>query len=359
MHRYLHFIDREAAGSIHGLEREADNRSQERFLIRSLIEEAMTSSQLEGASTTREVAKELLRSGRAPRDRSEQMIYNNYLAMQELRQWRDRPLTPEGVFEMHRLLTHDTLDDATGAGRFRRVDERIHVEDSRDGSVLHEPPDAAQLPERLQAICDFANQVDQVDFLHPVVRAIALHFQIGYDHPFVDGNGRTARALFYWSMLRSGYWLTEYLSISSVLRKAPAQYTRAYLFTESDESDLGYFASHQLDVLEQAVEGLRGYLARKAKESRQAEALLRPGSPLGARLNHRQRALLLNALRAPDRVYRIDQHREVHNITYETARTDLLGLVRAKLLTKRRSGNAFLFTPVADLAARLDVPARK
>jgi Fic family protein len=353
MQRHLHFIDREAAGSIKGLDQEEDPRSGERFLIRSLIEEAMTSSQLEGASTTREVAKELLRSGRAPRDRSEQMIFNNHQVMSQLRRWRDVPLTPNAIFEMHRLLMQDTLTDPDAAGRFRRDDERIVVEDRRDGTVLHQPPPAEQLPERLQILCDFANAPNDDAFLHPVVRAIALHFQIGYDHPFVDGNGRTARAIFYWSMLRSGYWLTEYLSISSVLKKAPAQYSKAYLHTETDESDLGYFVCHQLDVIEQAVQGLRGYLARKAKERMQAEALLRPASPLGKRLNHRQRALLVNACRHSDRTYRIEEHRQAHNITYETARTDLLGLAKARLLSKRRDGKAFVFVAAADLAKRL------
>jgi hypothetical protein len=73
--------------------------------------------------------------------------------------------------------------------------------------------------------------------VHPVLRAILLHFMIGYDHPFADGNGRTARALFYWSMARSGYWLMEYTSISHILRKAPARYMRAYLHTETDKND--------------------------------------------------------------------------------------------------------------------------
>jgi Fic family protein len=359
MHQLLHFLDREAAGSIQGLDREEDGRSKERYLIRSLIEEAMTSSQLEGASTTREVAKELLRSGRAPRDHSEQMIYNNYQVMQELRRWRNRPLTPAAVFEMHRLLMADTLDDPTAAGRFRRSDEQICVLDNRDGSILHDPPTAEQLPERMEALCRFANGEDGKGFLHPVIRAIALHYQLGYDHPFVDGNGRTARALFYWSMLRSGYWLTEYLSISSVLRKAPAQYVKAYLYSETDASDLGYFVSHQLDVLQQSVEGLRNYLARKAKERRQAESLLRPASPLGQRLNHRQRALLVNACRHPDRIYRIEEHRQAHNITYETARSDLLDLAKARLLNKRRDGRAFVFQAVRELAARLEKDSGK
>lgn len=354
LQRGLHLIDRDAAGAIAGLDRK-EEPGRRRYLIRSLIEEAMTSSQLEGASTTREVAKEMLRSERTPRDRSERMIYNNYQVMQQLQVLRDQPLTPALVFDIHRILTRDTLDDPSAIGRFRRSDEMIRVVDNRDGSVLHDPPAAGELPERMAALCDFANGENGEQFLHPVLRAIALHFQIGYDHPFVDGNGRTARALFYWSMLRSGYWLTEFLSISSVLKKAPAKYTRAYLLTETDESDLGYFVAHQLQVIEEAVQGLHGYMARKMAEHRQVEALLHPGSSWGSRLNHRQRSLLLDALRHPGRIYRIAEHQHSHQVTNQTARADLLGLAQAGLLDMHKNGRAFAFTPVADLAVRLGI----
>ena len=60
-------------------------------------------------------------------------------------------------------------------------------------------------------------------FIHPMIRSIILHFWLAYDHPFVDGNGRTARALFYWSMLRHGYWLFEFISISQIILKGPDQ----------------------------------------------------------------------------------------------------------------------------------------
>jgi Fic family protein len=348
LHR-LHFIDREGAGSIHGLAANA----RDRHLIRSLVEEAMTSSQLEGASTTRQVAKDMLASGRKPRDRSEQMIWNNFVAMRQLANWREQPLTPASLFAMHRILTADALDDPSAAGRLRRADEPIEVVDRDGGTILHQPPPARELEQRMRTLCDFANADDATGFVHPVIRAIALHFQIGYDHPFVDGNGRTARALFYWSMLRSGYWLTEYLSISSVLKKAPAQYNRAYLYTETDDFDLGYFVSHQLDVIRKAVDGLHGYLARKSQEQRQAESLLRPDSALAVRLNHRQRALLLHALRHPELVYRISEHQNAHHVTYQTARTDLLGLVAEGLMMQYQRGKAFVFEAKADLSERL------
>jgi Fic family protein len=353
MLRRLHFIDREAAGTILGLDADRDQPQGQEFLLRSLIEEAMTSAQLEGASTTREVAKEMLRAGRAPRDRGEQMIYNNYQVMRELASWREQPLTADRVFEIHRRLCERTFDDPSALGRLRHDHERIRVEDHRTGVVLHQPPPASELPQRLERLCAFANGALADGFVHPVVRAIAIHFQLAFDHPFVDGNGRTARALFYWSLLRAGYWLTEFLSISSVLRRAPAEYVRAFLHVETDDFDLGYFVDHQLAVLEDAVEGLRGYLARKRGERLRAERLLRPGSKLGGLLNHRQAALLADALRRPGRVYRIAEHQRLHGVVYQTARTDLLGLVRLELLDMFQQGKAYAFLAPTDLARRL------
>ena len=253
--RRLHLLDRSASGSFAELVEDTDRRTRDGYLARSLIEEAMTSSQLEGASTTASVAKAMLRSNRSPRDKSERMIVNNYRATLELDRWVEQPLTPGRIFEIHRVITDGTLDDADTAGRLRNDDEAVHVVDDISQRVLHEPPPARELSERLERLCAFANDDHVQPFLHPVIRAIAIHFQVGYDHPFVDGNGRTARTLFYWSMLRSGYWLSRFLSISSVIRRKPADYKRAYLYAESDANDLGYFIEHQRDVMELAVDG--------------------------------------------------------------------------------------------------------
>lgn len=349
----FHFLDREASGIILGADAATDQESKRR-LMRSLIEEAMTSSQLEGASTTTQVAKEMLTSGREPRDRSERMIFNNYLMMQRLQGWQDRRLTPELILEIHRVLMADAIDDPGQAGRFRVQADNVVVQDRGNPElVLHVPPPAAELAGRVQRLCDFANGDGEAEFLHPVIRAIAIHFQIGYDHPFCDGNGRTARALFYWSMLRSGYWLTKYISISSILKRAPAQYVRAYLHTETDGSDLTYFVAHQLQVIQQAVNSFRDYLARKQQEKREAEALLRPTSALGAQLNYRQRELLLHAIRRPDDVYEIPKHEIRHRVSYPTARADLLGLESLGLLVKQKRGRGFVFAPVPDLGSKL------
>nr|WP_295382781.1 Fic family protein [Pseudoxanthomonas sp.] len=353
MQRRLHFIDREAAGSIKGMD---GSGGQERFLIRSLIEEAMTSSQLEGAATTRAVAKEMLSTGRQPRDQSERMIHNNYIAMNHVRERVGTPITRDAILELHSILTDGTLEEGRDCGRFRIAEDNVVIYDrGTPPTLLHVPPPASEIEERIERICNFANDGNEAAFIHPVVRAIAIHFQIGYDHPFVDGNGRTARMLFYWTMLNAGYWMTEYLSISSVLNKAPGRYMRAYLYTESDGRDLSYFVSQQLETIEKAVRGLHAYIARKHSEDTAARQVLR-GAKIGEiTLNHRQRALLANALKNPEQAYTVASHQAAHVITYPTALNDLNDLVGANFLLRHRVGKYNEYYPPHDLRARLKV----
>ena len=349
----LHHIDRDAAGQIRSMANVPQREDSQRYLLGSLIEEAITSSQLEGASTTRQVAATMLRSGRKPRDLSERMIFNNYRVMMHLRQQRDALLTPDHVLELHRMLTEDTLENPQDAGCYRR-DDAVRVVDSRDNTELHIPPKHEELPERMQRLCDFANADESsLPFVHPVLRAILLHFMIGYDHPFADGNGRTARALFYWHMARSGYWLMEYTSISHILRRAPALYMRAYLHTETDKNDTTYFLLHQLRTIRQAIDALHTYVARKSREHQEMESLLARSPNLRACFNHRQIALLGHALRNSGEAYRVDAHQRTHGVVYQTARNDLLTLEAQGLLEKSRQGNAFLFHAPTDLRERL------
>ena len=190
----LHEVDRNAAGQIQIPELVTTPQNRDRYIVRSLMEEAITSSQLEGAATTYKVAKDMLQRQRKPRDKGEQMIMNNYHAMQFIRERYKEPLTPGIILELQRILTTDTLDDPSAAGRWRRPEEDVKVVDNRNNEVLHIPPAADELPDRMQLLCAFANDKADEPFIHPVVRAILLHFMLGYDHPFADGNGRTARA---------------------------------------------------------------------------------------------------------------------------------------------------------------------
>jgi Fic family protein len=344
-------LARRASGQISIPELAMTRADRDRYIVSSLIEEAITSSQLEGASTSRRVAKQMIRSGRPPATRSERMIANNYRAMEQIREWRDDPLTPARILELHRMVTEGTLDDPADAGRLQVPDEdRVTVYGDGD-QVLHRPPSAAELPGRLALLCDFANGATSVaSYLPDPVRAVIVHYMVGYDHYFVDGNGRTARALFYWCMLRSGYWLTEYVTISKILKNAPARYAGAYLLSEDDDNDVTYFVLYQLGVLRRATDELQKYLSRKAGELRRVRQVLEDH---GADLNHRQLALLDRALHDPDADFTVVSHGSSHRVSGETARQDLQDLERRGLLVRSKRGKANVWKPAADLTASL------
>lgn len=348
----VHKIDQLASGQIAVSEAVTNPATRDRYLVSSLIEEAITSSQLEGASTSRRVARNMIRSGRPPRDTSERMILNNYRAMNRVRVLSQEKLTPELIYELHRIVTDGTLDEPDAAGRPQLPHEervKVYWERGDSGKILHTPPPAEELPERIEALCRFANGEEPEWFLHPVVRAIVVHFWLAYDHPFLDGNGRTARALFYWSMLKQGYWLAEFLTISNILKKAPAKYTRSFLFTETDDGDTTYFILYNLEVVMRAIEELNDYLRRKVTEVKEVESLIK-GQP---HFNHRQLALFGHALRNPDASYTVISHSSSHDISSERARLDLLDLEKQSLLLKRKIGKANHYFPPNDLPDRL------
>lgn len=343
--RLLHVVDQRASGEIVLSEAVTDPGARRRYLVDSLMEEAIASSQIEGAATTRKVAKEMLRTGRRPRDISETMILNNYRAIMRIGELKEEPLTSQAVLELHRILTDGTLDDPSAAGRLQRPDEeRVTVVDPSDDTVLHVPPPAEQLPSRLERLCRFANGEPDEPFVHPVVRAIVVHLWLACDHPFEDGNGRTARALFYWVMAAQGYWLTEYLSISRLLYTARSRYRRSFLLTESDDLDATYFLSLQLEIIVRAIDEMHAHLRTQMDELRQTEELLRRSD-----LNHRQLAVVGYALRHPDADFTYQSHARSHRVVRQSARNDLTGLAEKGFLESYRVGRVVHFRPAMDL----------
>lgn len=351
MLKALNLIDLWSGGTI-TTDRPGGLPPKEQYIISSLMEEAIASSQLEGAATTRQVAKEMLRSGRKPANTNEQMILNNWETMQYIRSNRGMKLTPEKLMEIHQLVTDKTLGDPHDAGRLRKQDDIIV---SYNNEEVHVPPLAKTLPQRVETLCHFANQNDDEQWIHPVIKGAIIHFQLAYDHPFTDGNGRTARAVMYWYLLSRKYLLFEYLAISRYFLRAPGQYARAYLYTETDGGDLNYFLQYNLRAITLAIMDLRLYLSRKQKEIARSNELLR--SYRG--LNARQKTLVYHAIRHPDAMYRIEEHKNYHGIVYQTARMDLLHLATKGFIKKQKQGKEFIFLPCEGMIEKLRLKEAK
>lgn len=327
-------------------------------LARSLAEEPFASSLIEGAATTRQIAKKLIFEGRAPRTKDERMVLNNYEAMLFVKAHKDEPLTLAMLLELHRIVTVDTLDDPADAGRIRTTDD-IRVVDETNNEILHQPPQAADLAARLEKLIRFANdrKPEAKNWIHPLVKAFILHFMLSYEHPFVDGNGRVARALFYWLALQEGYWLIEYVSISSIIAESKIGYGRVFLQTETDAADLTYFLIYHAEILDNAIKQLTAFVDRKRKEVAALEKRIgdrhRPDA-----FNHRQSWLLNEFARGRLQRVTIEEHKTRNAVSYLTARKDMEALTKSGCLRKRKVGKSSIYTPVSDLVKVLTAGTR-
>ena len=352
----LHRIANVAGGSVATV---ADNITtdniQRKFLVSSLImEEAITSAQLEGAATTREVAKKMLEEGREPVDDDERMILNNFFLLKYAEKISKEPLTVDCILEFHRIATKGSTENNVIPGEFRQ-DNDIFVEDDR-GEIAHQPPSFELIPKRLQVLCNFANKNHSGEegstFIAPVVKAIILHFMLGFEHPFRDGNGRTARALFYWYMLKHDYNLFKYVSISKLLKNDPKGYGLSYLYTEKDNNDLTYFIEFQLDVILNAFEDLQQYLKDKTDEFYQVVDTL-SNSRYSDLLNFIQKDLIKKGTKEPGRIFTVKEVSSSYEISQNTARTYLKKLVDLDLLLRTKDGKTVLYFAPSDLQERL------
>ncbi|MCX6290989.1 MAG: Fic family protein [Bacteroidetes bacterium] len=323
----LHRFDLHLGGhlSSKGLIPEEDKHQ---YLISSIMEEAIASSQIEGAVTTRKKAKEMLRKNISPQSQSDQMIFNNYKTIQHILKIRDEDLSPDHLLEIHKLMVDKTLDDHADAGKFRTTND-IGVMDASDNELVYLPPDYREMKVLMRDLIDFFNEEKENDFIHPIMKASIIHFMIGYIHPFVDGNGRTARALFYWFLLKKEYWLTEYLSISRMIYNSKAQYANAYLYTEHDNNDLTYFITFQVKMLSQAFDELKKYIERKIKEKRKLSDLTRVPN-----INSRQASILKWVMDDPDDVFTSQELVNRFGVADQTVRNDLQKLIDIGLMER-------------------------
>ena len=336
--RNLHQIDKESPAPLDSLIGETTSEASKRqYLANSSMEEAIASSQLEGAATTRQVAKKFLREGTAPKNTSERMILNNYVTIQKLKELKDLPLSPELITEIHEMITHGTLESREDEINVRTTNDVV-VQDKVDyEKIYHVPPDFKKIPAMLKDLCRFAN--DNEIFIHPILKAIILHFLMGYIHPFNDGNGRTARALFYWYVLKHGYELFEYLSISRIFVNAPAKYGRSYLLSETDENDMTYFIDYNIDIISRAMDELKQYIEESQAEEREALTLVEeiPG------ISFRQAEILKDFIKQPHRSHTIGEIAGKYKVSLPTARNDLFKLMEMGKLRKIRDGRKWIF----------------
>ncbi|MFC1855614.1 Fic family protein [Thermodesulfobacteriota bacterium] len=351
LEKFLHEVDMSLGGNLFSSTKQISDELHHSLLIRGIMEEAIASSQLEGAHTTRKAAKQILLAGKKPRNKAEHMIVNNYEAMRLIEtDLKDKKLNEDLLFLLHRILTSNTLDESE-IGRYRKDEDDIIVGNRSKDEIYHIPPKAAFLKKEIKRLIDYANnELTGLAFVHPVIKAIIIHFWIGYLHPFVDGNGRMARALFYWYLLREKYWAFGYLPLSKVIKNSRAQYRDAYIYSEQDDNDLTYFIDYNISKITQAMHEFKVYSERKWKENTKM-AKIAKGS---YQLNDRQIQLLRYYYKNKDVTTSVTTHMKIYETSRITAAKDLHGLKGQGFLTSKKVGRTVSYYATDKIAMLFD-----
>lgn len=316
---------------------------KDRFLRQSLVEEAIASSQLEGAATTRQSAKKMLVENTKPRNHDEWMIFNNYQTIRKIESETSRyPLSREVLLDLHILMTKNSLDEDK-IGRWRTDADEIIVKRqiANEEMIVHVPPRDKELQKEIDKLIDFANDKDDEDeYLDPVVKAIMIHFWFAYIHPFCDGNGRLARSLFYWYLMRHGYWLISYVPISTVLRRAAGSYADSFVYSEQYMDDLSYFVDFNLSKLQLALKMFDDHVKNVRDKAATIDTLL----PRHTDFNDRQKQVLYHLLGKSGDEITAQRHADFHEVSWITASQDLKQLVVAGYLSQSKIGREVLYS---------------
>ncbi|HIE9225657.1 TPA: Fic family protein [Klebsiella pneumoniae] len=351
----LHKIVQLGAGRIAAVAgAQASNNIKQNYLVSSLLmEEAITSAQLEGAATTRADAKKMLEEELSPVTEGERMILNNYMLLRLADRRKNEPLTRDLMLEFHRVATKGVSENNNIPGEFRCSND-IYIGD--EDNPLFYPPDHSLLEERLEAICRFANDSHDGEsgskFIPPVIKAIILHFLMGYEHAFRDGNGRTARAIFYWFMLKNGYDIFEYISISKVIKEHARDYGLSYLYVQKDFGDLTYFIDFHLRVILEAFDELQEYLKVKTDEFYEIVKILEYSKYKDA-LSFTQKDLIKKGIKEPGRMFKVKSVQNIYGVSENTARKILRELVSLGIFLPITLGRTTHYIAPADLRDRL------
>jgi Fic family protein len=298
---------------------------REAFFRDSAIEEAITSAIYEGAHSTRAQAQQLIASGNKPKNKDDWMLVNNFKAMNWVQEHRNEPVSEELILQLHRIVTENTMegDDVNFSGKFR------------NNKIFVGPHEGVEHTLIRQAVVEAITLTTKNPrYIHPLIRGILVHYFIAYIHPFFDGNGRTARALFYFKAMQNKLDYIQLLSVSAYLKEHGTQYEKAFEKVVSNDFDVTYFIDFCLDSIHSAL----------AVVSTKVSYLLRINAlreDLG--LSQNQIGLLQRMALQKFRAVSIEEYATQISMSREAARQELKSLAEHGLIEEAKSGKKLVY----------------
>ena len=214
--------------------------------LKAAEDEIVSTASIESIDLSRDSVRSILK-GNAPGNEQEDRILGMKRGMEFIADPANA-ISEENLHSLYQMTVGAFLppEDRLEPGSLYRGGEVFVVGDR----VEHAGLDHRSVPGCMKALVAFANAEDGMNDL---AKAAVLHFYIGYVHPYFDGNGRMARLVHLWFLLRKGYRSTLFVPFSSRIEKTRKAYYDAYSVIERNRRLSGvvdvtpfirYFAEH-------------------------------------------------------------------------------------------------------------------
>ena len=299
----------------------------------ALVRSAHHSTSIEGNPLTLDEVTDLL-AGRDvlahPRDRQEVLNYAAVLGYIDRRFLsQERPVAEEAILHLHALVVKDILPPAE-AGQYRRVMVVVGV--PATGEVIYRPPDWEDVPGLMTDLVAWLNS-PRATALMPILEAGIAHYELVRIHPFVDGNGRTARALATLVLAQRNFDTKRFFALDEYYNQDRASYYEALRSVDPRTRDL-------TEWLEYFVQGIAVEMVRIERRVEELANLYRVEAEAGqVSLNSRQ-IRLLDHLRRGGGSISNREYQELFLISKRTASNDLGELTAHGLLITDGAGRA-------------------
>lgn len=229
---------------------------------KALVLEAYHTTHIEGTQLTLEQSEQLWAGKQLtkvdPDDVKELLNYRKAFELVANYIEDGAPIVEGLIREIHKHLVLGVRGNAAAPGEYRKIQN--YVVNSQTKEVIYTPPPVYEVPQMMQALVQWINQETSV---HPVLVAGISQFQLVHIHPFLDGNGRTARLLSTLCLYRSGYDFKKLFTISEYYDRNRVDYYQAIQSVREHNMDMTHW-------LEYFTEGLSTQLQEVKTLGRQA-----------------------------------------------------------------------------------------
>lgn len=196
--------------------------------------------------------------------------------------------TLETILEIHRITT-DKILSLEQSGRFRT--KQVVVRNTKTGLVSYTPPPAAEVPFLMEDLVNWINS-EETKELHPIIKSGIIHYEVARIHPFIDGNGRAARATATLIMFLDGYDIRRFFSLEQYFDENPMEY---YMTLQAVSNQL-VLDTHERDLtpwLDYFIKGVAIELFKVKERVKRISADSRAKDRLGEQVELNERQMII------------------------------------------------------------------